>query len=552
MDGYEDDRFENPVSQNFHCPICLKVFKDPVTCQRNQHCFCRSCITRHLTNSETCPSCKEELTLKTLTQPPRIFMSCFSELKIRCDYINRGCQRFVQLGDLKTHVKDCDFTPVLCSNEGCLAQINKRDRTHHEAELCEFRILKCHECSEIRKEMDEVKMFLSAVTDQVEEVKVNVEATTDQVEEVKMNVAATHAKVEEMKTNSNNKMNEIKKEMRDIKKELTEINTQLMTQPDQMCGIQEAQEKMMKEIERIQIDAANVNESVVIAGGFGTRKLNTVEIFRWSERSWSPLQPMKESRRGASSFVYKNRIIVTGGDIGGSYTDKMESMSSDSFVGFGQWSNVPAKLPAKLWGHSSVVYNERLIVTGGFDADKMVFSDSIHEILLTPPYAAEFLSRMSEPRIYHGVELFDDKILVVGGRKAASVKDNVASAVIYDINKNECKEMAPLPFAVSEMATVRWGDNVIVIGGADENNKALNTVVIYNVKTGKSHMLPEMKCKRKRCAAVVSQNTIVVMGGRDEQGKILNSVERFSFNSYLWEHLPPMIEARVNATAVAW
>ena len=57
--------------------------------------------------------------------------------------------------------------------------------------------------------------------------------------------------------------------------------------------------------------------------------------------------------------------------------------------------------------------------------------------------------------------------------KTRFAKDTVASAVIYDINKNECKEMAPLPFAVSEMATVRWGDNVIVIGGADEQGRTL-------------------------------------------------------------------------------
>ena len=481
----------------------------------------------------------EELTLETLTQPPRIFMSCFSEMTIRCDYVNRGCQEFVQLGDLETHVKDCGFTPVLCSNEGCLAEINKRDRTHHEAEVCEFRKVKCHECSEIRKEMDEVKMFLAAVTDQVEEVKAN-------VEQVKMNV-------EEMKTNSNKETKEIKKEMKEIKKELTEIKTQLMTQPDQMRGIQVAQEKIMKEIERIKTDAVNVNDSVVIAGGYGTRQLKAVEMFRWSERSWSQLQPMKECRSGASSFLYENRIIVSGGwYVGINYTDNMEGMNIDSLVGFGQWSNFPAKLPAKLCGHSSVVYDERLIVTGGYDADQVQYSDSIHEILLTPPYTAKFLSRMPEPRIYHGVELFDDKMLVVGGRKTFFTKDNVASAVIYDINKNECKQMAPLPFAVSEMATVRWGDNVIVIGGADEEDKVLNTVVIYNVKTGKSHMLPEMKCKRKRCAAVVSQNTIIVMGGSDEQGRILNSVEGFSFDSYLWEDLPPMIEARDRATAVAW
>ena len=84
---------------------------------------------------------------------------------------------------------------------------------------------------------------------------------------------------------------------------------------------------------------------------------------------------------------------------------------------------------------------------------------------------------------------------------------------MYDINKRECKQMAPLPFAVCQMPTVRWGD-VIIIGGRDKDDKTLNTVVIYNVQTGKRHMLPEMKCKRKDCMAVVSRGVIVVMGGK--------------------------------------
>ena len=54
--------------------------------------------------------------------------------------------------------------------------------------------------------------------------------------------------------------------------------------------------------------------------------------------------------------------------------------------------------------------------------------------------------------------------------------------------------MPPLPFAVSDMATVGWGD-VIVIGGIDKHGKVLNTVVIYNVQTGKSHMLPAVGCR---------------------------------------------------------
>ena len=65
-------------------------------------------------------------------------------------------------------------------------------------------------------------------------------------------------------------------------------------------------------------------------------------------------------------------------------------------------------------------------------------------------------------------------------------------------------------------------------------------------------MLPEMKCKRKACTAVVSQGAIVVMGGSDEHGKVLTSVECFTFDHYSWEDLPPMKEARCKATAVGW
>ena len=42
--GYSEDRFQTPVDNNFFCPICTDVLKDPVQCH-NQHLFCRACIT---------------------------------------------------------------------------------------------------------------------------------------------------------------------------------------------------------------------------------------------------------------------------------------------------------------------------------------------------------------------------------------------------------------------------------------------------------------------------------------------------------------------------
>jgi hypothetical protein len=59
-----------------------------------------------------------------------------------------------------------------------------------------------------------------------------------------------------------------------------------------------------------------------------------------------------------------------------------------------------------------------------------------------------------------------------------------------------------------------------------------------------------MRCKRWGCTAVVIGNNIVVLGGDHEQEGILKSVETFNFESYTWQELPEMSQARIFHTAV--
>ena len=99
------------------------------------------------------------------------------------------------------------------------------------------------------------------------------------------------------------------------------------------------------------------------------------------------------------------------------------------------------------------------------------------------------------------------------------------------------------------MATVRWGDNVVVVGGEDKRGKALNTVIMYNVKTQQSHKLPPMRYKRWGSTAVVVGNNIVVLGGYGGQRQ-LKSVECFNFERNTWQELPEMSQARFYHTAV--
>ena len=271
-------------------------------------------------------------------------------------------------------------------------------------------------------------------------------------------------------------------------------------------------------------------------------------MFNWRQRTWSPLQSLPKKRYAATSFVYNNQVTIAGGCCTGSgFLGDMIRMNVYSLPDLStHWSDCVEKLPGQLGHHSSVLYNDNLMVTGGLDGNGT--SDKIHEVQVVPPYAVKTLSRMPEPRRDHCTEIFYDSLLIIGGRPVYC-RDNFSSVVLYDMKNNVCKQLAPLPYEVSLMATVRWGDNVVVIGGADKRSQPLDTVIMYNVKTEQSHMLPPMRCKRWGCAAVVVENNIMVLGGLGEQGE-LKSVESFNFERNTWQVLPEMSQARRWHTAV--
>jgi N-acetylneuraminic acid mutarotase len=427
-----------------------------------------------------------------------------NELKIHCVYNNRGCHEILQLQHLDSHEATCGFTPAVCTNQGCGATLNQRDLIHHQSELCEFRKLKSHLCGEMEKRM------------------ANLEKNMEK------NAADMEGKLEA------------------VNNEVRGLKTALIEGFDEMKDVLvKMEDKIEENTRKVRNTASGDKENIIVAGGYGT---DSVEMFNWRQKTWSPLQSLPNVRWGATSFVYSNHVTIAGGICSGRVDDMIRMKINPNPDLSMHWSDCPVKLPAKLAYHSSVLYNDHLIVTGGCRGNAL--SHCIHEIQLVPPYTSKILSRMPEPRQFHSTQLFDDNLLIVGGRTTEKSRDNLSSVVLYDIKKNECKQLAPLPYEVSKMATVRWGDNFVIIGGVDKDDNELDTVIIYNVKTEQSHLLPPMRCKRRGCTAVVIGNNIVVLGGDDERRCDLKSVESFNFGSYTWQELPEMSRARSVHAAV--
>ena len=506
-EGYDTGRFRSAIDDGFICCICLCVLKDPMQCENNEHYFCSGCIKEHLEKtSHSCPVCQDKLSAETLRKAPRIVGDCVSRYKITCDYATRGCDKVLELGTLQTHVQDCDFMPVSCSNEGCDKIVSKRDINQHESELCQFKTTTCVDCG---KKMPHHKY-------------------------------GAHGCV------LRRDFDEMKKDLADTKKDLADVKA---TQHEMMSEMREGMQRITIAIEKLEKSSRNVadvvnaiNADIVLIGGIDdTEKVSSyVERFNFLDQTWTPLAKLKTARGFHAAVVFENQILVCGGTTS---FDNPNSKDSIEVLDLNDnpptWHEFAVNLPVKVRGHKCVVYGNRLLIIGGATEEDNVL-DTIYELLLVPPYSSKFLCHMKKKRALHGAELFDDKVLIAGGG------DTEADVEMFDITRNECVEMPPLLYARVGMATVGRNDSMLLIGGRDDKEELSSDIIQYDVKTGQSKVLTKMKNEGYGCSAVRSGNTLVVMGDSDEDPV----VECFNFVTNSWKKLPSMSSVRLLVCAV--
>ena len=129
----------------------------------------------------------------------------------------------------------------------------------------------------------------------------------------------------------------------------------------------------------------------------------------------------------------------------------------------------------------------------------------------SPKYSYREGSSRNYPACVH---LFRGSGYIFGGKESKMEK--------YDVDTNKMEILPSLPCKVSDIATVAYKDNIIIIGGYD-GKKRLNDTVMFNVTTQEYKKLPSMLEKRHFCTAVIMNDVIVVMGGINSES--LNPVD---------------------------
>ncbi|XP_046842081.1 kelch-like protein 5 [Xenia sp. Carnegie-2017] len=505
--GYDESRFESSVNVDVHCPICFNVMKDARMCH-NQHMFCRSCIEEHLrVNPQRCPQCQDNLTVATLL-PARFVNNLISKLKINCDYASRGCPEFINVEDLERHVENCGFAPVLCSNERCGLEINKRDKIKHETELCEYRKIASHDFAAIK-----------------EIIERTYKDHNDQLQK---------------------EMLGSRKEMKDVQQSLSTVTKEMMEMKAMMFQMLEKMNTNVQHIQTLtsptELVMNSVRNDILIAGGYPYGSSKSVEIFSWKEKKWFEIASLEKIHSQASSFIYNDNIFV----FGGKGCRSIETLNLNQLPL--TWKTFHGELPYECNGHQTVVCKQQILHIGGSIVGKEI-SDMISEVQITgsTSYVLKELCHMPEPRFCHAAEVVDDKVLIFGGERK---RDDLLNSVLeFDPRTRTFKEMPSLPHPLTDMATVQWRDQVVLLGGYD-GIEILNSVIMYDIKTGENTVLPSMLEKRRWCCAVITGDTIVVMGGMNNKNKDLKSVEYFKMgSSSSWKYLPLMNKQRSVAIA---
>jgi hypothetical protein len=294
------------------------------------------------------------------------------------------------------------------------------------------------------------------------------------------------------------------------------------------------------------------NQDIIILGGRHASEnediSKTVEKYSIVEGKSTQLPQMNLARGASASCVYNGDVIVAGGYDGQDGTDLIEILKMNQHPL--RWTMFDGKLPVKLSLHDVTVYQNKLYIIGGYNWTKNKTSDAIYELALRPPYTVKLLARLPQPRIGHKAAIVNGKLFILGGSTTHYAADATDTVVVYDFIKNDIKPCPSLPKPVWVMSIVTWGNMVILVGGLDKNDQALNDVIMYHIETGRSKRLPSLKHKRRGASAVIMHDVIVVLGGGNKEEGYLNSVESFTMGDDQWKELPGMKEKRRYATAV--
>ena len=241
----------------------------------------------------------------------------------------------------------------------------------------------------------------------------------------------------------------------------------------------------------------------------------------WEQKSSMP------TPRSEMAVVYLGGKIYVPGGLGGTLFFEVYDVVRDT------WESL-ASLPAGRHHLMTVAHNGRIYVFGGDDDNwNMSASAWVYE---TATNQWKAIATMPEPRYAGAAVALGAYIYAAGGNGPS------ANLLRYDPTQGAWSILAPMRRRRDHNSTVVFQDKIVVIGGRYRNEGELNSVEVYDPKTNSWSDGPRLNTARAGHGTAVHDGKIIVMGGEVFTGgtKTLADSEILESLSGQWQRGPAM------------
>ena len=201
---------------------------------------------------------------------------------------------------------------------------------------------------------------------------------------------------------------------------------------------------------RCSFGMCSFGECVIVAGGEGdSDALKACEIFTPQAGKWLKIADMNTKRCYFTLTYFQQKVWAIGGfdtvdcKFFGKGFDTIETYN----LAEDKWSVIDVKLLKKRMGHSTVAYNDKLFVIGGYNENEGTLSSV--EVYSSVTNQFSFVSAMKIPRLFFGCCLVNSRIYVTGGMSDFEIESSIDEVEIYDINYDIWMSGPKLPLAIT-------------------------------------------------------------------------------------------------------
>ncbi len=208
------------------------------------------------------------------------------------------------------------------------------------------------------------------------------------------------------------------------------------------------------------------------------------------------------------------------------------------------------KLRVARYGHRAVLVEDRIIVLGGrraWGSKGLGLEGSIESIDLASG-RIEVLGNMPEPLTRFGCVEYKNTVYITGGLRDRDRRSWINASWAYDLARNKWTSAAPM-FTPRETEAVHVGGGFVIAIGGFNGGRSLANVEAWNLREGSWQRLPEMIKPRGASATVFIHPYILLFGDYEAVEEILAYDMRTKTSEVLRVGYSPARSAAVTATA---